>query len=92
MFVSYSEIKISVIVKHMQHISIIRAFFLPGWRDLLSFSVPGGGKKNCWVVVCLGGSAPSAPISQKHNGCYMSATRNHENNVPSRLTQHTLVH
>ena len=45
MFVSYSEIKVSVIVKHMQHISIIRAFFLPGWRDLLSFSVPGGAEK-----------------------------------------------
>ena len=41
MLVCCSEISISVIVKYVQHIGIIRAFCLPE-GDLLSFSVPGG--------------------------------------------------
>ena len=41
MLVSCSEINVSVIVKYVQHIGIIRAFCLPE-GDLLSFSVPGG--------------------------------------------------
>ena len=49
MFVGCSEISTSVIVKHKQHMEIIRAFCLPGGRgggeDLLSFSVPEGTEK-----------------------------------------------
>ena len=45
MLVSCSEISISVIVKYVQHIGIIRAFCLPE-GELLSFSVPGGTEKN----------------------------------------------
>ena len=44
MLVSCSEINISVIVKYVQHIGIIRAFCLP--EGDLSFSVPGGTEKN----------------------------------------------
>ena len=49
MFVGCSEISKSVIVKHKQHIGIIRAFCLPGGEGVgggvLSFSVPGGKEK-----------------------------------------------
>ena len=45
MLVSCSEINISVIVKYVQHIGIIRAFCLPE-GDLLSFSAPGGTEKS----------------------------------------------
>ena len=49
MFVGCSEISTSVIVKHKQHIGIIRAFCLPGWggggQEGLSFSVPVGTEK-----------------------------------------------
>ena len=53
MLVSCSEISISVIVKYVQHIGIIRAFCLPE-GELLSFSVPGGTEKNPDVAVCWG--------------------------------------
>ena len=45
MFVSYSEIIISVIVKHVQNTEIIRTPCLPGGGDLLGFSVPGRMEK-----------------------------------------------
>ena len=38
-----SEIIVSVIVKHLQHVEINRLFIYLG--DLLSFSMPGGQKK-----------------------------------------------
>ena len=44
MFVGCSEISISVIVKHVQQIGIVRAFCLPG-ENLISFSVPEGTEK-----------------------------------------------
>ena len=44
MFVDCPVISIGVIVKHVQHIGIIRAFFSV-WGDLFSFSVPGLIKK-----------------------------------------------
>ena len=44
MFIGFSKISIGVIVKHLQHIGIIR-FFLSTWVDLLSFSVPGWTEK-----------------------------------------------
>ena len=44
MFVGCSEIIISVIVKRVQDVGIIRGFCLPG-GDLLSFSVAGGTEK-----------------------------------------------
>ena len=40
MFLCFSEINISVIVKHGQHNGIIRAFC--AWGNLLSFLVPWG--------------------------------------------------
>ena len=43
MFVGCSEINTNVIVKHEQHIGIIRAFFALG--NLLSFLVPRGLEK-----------------------------------------------
>ena len=56
MFVDCSEISINVIVKHVQHVGIIRTCSLPGMELWLSFSVPRGvgggggrGQKNCWV-------------------------------------------
>ena len=51
MFVGCSEIGISIIVKHVQHVGIIRAFCLPGGTCSV-FSVSGETEKNCWVVVC----------------------------------------
>ena len=44
MFTGCSEISINVIVKHVQHVGIIRACNLPG-ADLLSFLVPGRPEK-----------------------------------------------
>ena len=44
MFVGCSEISISVIVKRVQDVGIIRGFCLPG-GDLLSFSVAGETEK-----------------------------------------------
>ena len=42
MFVSYSEVSVNVINKHVQHVGIIGAFCLSG--GTLCFSVPFGGK------------------------------------------------
>ena len=44
MFVGCSEIRINVIVKHVQHVGIIWTCSLPG-AELLSFSVPWGQKE-----------------------------------------------
>ena len=44
MFVSYSEVSVNVINKHVQHIGIIGAFCLSGGGGTLCFSVPFGGK------------------------------------------------
>ena len=55
MFVDCSEICISITVKHVQHVRIIRAFVCLG--GLTKFSVPGGQKilLDCGL---LGGSVP----------------------------------
>ena len=43
MFVGCSEISISVIVKHVQHIAVIRDFVcLEGKKKLLGCGLPGG--------------------------------------------------
>ena len=44
MFVDCSEISIGVVVKHVQHVGIIRAFRLPG----KFFSAWGGQKNVSW--------------------------------------------
>ena len=49
MFVGCSEIIISVIVKHGQHIGIIRAFCLPG--ELVKFFSVWEDRTKYWVVV-----------------------------------------
>ena len=49
MFIGYSKISISVIIKHVQHIRITRAFYLP--VDFLKvFSAWGNRKKLSFVV------------------------------------------
>ena len=57
MFVGCSEISVSVIVKHVQHIGIVRAFFLPG-ENLISFSVPEGTEKIAGLWLAKGESVP----------------------------------
>ena len=52
MFVGCSEISISVIVKHVQHMGIDRA--LSPWGGLISFSVPGGALKNAGLWFARG--------------------------------------
>ena len=52
MSVGCSEIGISVIVKHVQHIRIIKAFCLPRGKFFGSW----GDRKNGSVVVCYGES------------------------------------
>ena len=53
MFVSYSEVSVNVINKHVQHIGIIRAFCLSGGDFTFFSSFWGeGDRKNCCVVVC----------------------------------------
>ena len=44
MFVGCFETSTSAIVKHVQHVGIIRAF-LSAWGDLLSLWEPGGTEK-----------------------------------------------
>ena len=56
MFVGCSEIRINVIVKHVQHVGIIWACSLPGMDLLLSFSVPGGTEKVAGWIGGLTGS------------------------------------
>ena len=61
MLAGCSEISISVIVKHVQHIGIIRAFCLPGGGgDLLSFSLHGGTKKIAGLWFAGGGISTQA--------------------------------
>ena len=58
MFVGCSEINIVVIVKHVQNIEIVRAFYLP--RGACSvFQCLGGQKKllNCGLLVTFGTQA-----------------------------------
>lgn len=43
MFFDCSEVIISVVVKHLQHIGIVRAFYLPG--GLAKFSSARGTEK-----------------------------------------------
>ena len=62
-FIGCSEISIYVIVKHLKYVGITWSCSLP-WADLLSFSVPGGNRKNCWVVVCQGDSVPRLALCQ----------------------------
>ena len=72
MLLGCSEISVSVVVKHVQHIKIISAFCLPG-GDLLSFLVPGEQKK---LLGCglQGGSVPR--LTQCHSfSIRMIATR-----------------
>ena len=54
-FAGCSETRISVVIKHVQHIGIIRAFCLPG-GDLLVFSL--WGQTNCCIVVFEGDQHP----------------------------------
>ena len=51
MSVGCSKIRISVIVKQVEHIRIVRTFYLPG--GFLNFSVPGGTEKfgGLWLGV-----------------------------------------
>ena len=62
MIVGASEINVSVIVKHIQHIGVVRAFRLPG----INFSMPGwrkggwGGQKKLLGCVLLGGISAQA--------------------------------
>ena len=55
--------KISVFVKHVQHVGIIWACSLPG-VDLLSFSVPGGTEKIAGLSFAMG-DYPSGGASPK---------------------------
>ena len=57
MFAGCSEISISVIVKHEQHIGIIRVICLPGGL-ILSFSVPGGTEKIAGLWFARGDQYP----------------------------------
>ena len=56
MFVSCSEISVSVIVKHMQQVGVIRAFCLYG--GLIKFLSASEDRTNCWVVVSKGDQYP----------------------------------
>ena len=49
MLVGCSEIRISVIVKYMQYIGIIRAFYLP--EGFVQFFSVWKHIKNCWILV-----------------------------------------
>ena len=55
MFGGCSETRISVIVKHLHHIGIIKAF-LSAWVDLLSSSVPEETDKIAVLWFVRGGS------------------------------------
>ena len=63
MFAGCSEVRIitkhvqSAIVKHVQHVGIIRAFSLPR-GDLLRFSMPGETEKIAGLWFARGGSVP----------------------------------
>ena len=61
MFVGCFEISISVIVKHVQSIGIIRAFCLLG-GDLLRFSVPRGTEETAGLWFAGGGSVPKLTL------------------------------
>ena len=56
MFAGCSEISECVIGKHVQHVGVIRSFYLLGGTRKVFHCL--GGQKNCWVVVCYGGSIP----------------------------------
>ena len=60
MFVGFSEISVSIAVKHVQNIGIIRTFCLPG-RDLLSFLVPEGTEKIAGLWFAKEGRGGSLP-------------------------------
>ena len=61
MFVGYSEISMSVIVKHVRHIGIVRAFVLPG-VNLINFSVSGGTENIAGLWFAKGESVPSQTL------------------------------
>lgn len=61
MFVGYSEISMSVIVKHVRHIGIVRAFGLPG-VNLINFSVSGGTENIAGLWFAKGESVPSQTL------------------------------
>ena len=74
-FAGCSETRISVVIKHVQHIGIIRAFCLPG-GDLLSFQRLGTDK----LLHCgfRGGSAPRLTLCHEHHQAYVLRTQNHD--------------
>ena len=67
MFAGCSEVRIitkhvqSAIVKHVQHVGIIRASSLPG-GGFTKFFNAWGDRKNCGGVVCKGGISTHADI------------------------------
>ena len=54
MLVGFSNIDVNVIVNHVQHFAIIRAFFLPG--GLVKFFSAWGIEKQMLICYFLGGS------------------------------------
>ena len=65
MFPSCSEITTSVIVKHVEHVGIIRAFCLHA-MDVLSFSVPGGTEKIVGLWFAKGDQYPGWHYGDVH--------------------------
>ena len=55
MFVGCSEVSISVIIKHVQHIGIIRAFYLSGGTYKVFQYLNGGWQKQLLGYGFLGG-------------------------------------
>ena len=51
MFIGFSKISIGVIFKHLQHVGIIRVFFVY-LGGLIKFFSAWVDIKNYWVVVC----------------------------------------
>ena len=55
---------ISVAVKYVQSIGIIMAFCMPGGLVKI-LSAWGGDRRNCWIVVCNGGSVHSTQAATR---------------------------
>ena len=54
MFVSYSEVRVNVINKHVQHVGIIGAFCLSGGLYVFQFLLGGRGQKKLLRCGLLG--------------------------------------
>ena len=68
MLVDISVIGISVIVKYVQQVRIIRAFYLLGGGDLLSFSVPRWTEKIAGLGFARGDSSTQADTMKSSVG------------------------